>query len=280
VLHVVRKQFGAGGAARLRITLPPVVFSALKLARDVVAQGSEAEVSIKKVFQFLHQTVQALAEQGSPDTALRLYLECALASDAAANEPITYEFFTQAFLIYEEEVSDSRAQVSSLQLFMGALTRITCLGQENRDSLVHKCAGYSSRLLKKPDQCRAAYLCSHLFWTEAVKDSENVLLCLKRALKIANKAQEVASATSTGESVSLGLFVEVHNKYLYFFNAGNEAVTPSILQGLMELIRNEMHNSDNSNQTVEAFYNSTLSHIQHQKAQGGEIGERFAALAM
>ena len=55
-----------------------------------------------------------------------------------------------------------------------------------------------------------------------MKDSENVLLCLKRALKIANKAQEVASAASTGESVSLGLFVEVHNKYLYFFNAGNE----------------------------------------------------------
>ena len=84
-------------------------------------------------------------------------------------------------------------------------------------------SGYSSRLLKKPDQCRAAYLCSHLFWTEAVKDSENVLLCLKRALKIANKAQEVASAASTGgESVSIGLFVEVHNKYLYFFNAANQ----------------------------------------------------------
>jgi hypothetical protein len=46
-----------------------------------------------------------------------------------------------------------------------------------------------------------------------------------------------------------------------------QAVTPSILQGLMELIRNEMQNSDNSNHTVESFYNSTLSHIQHQKAQ-------------
>ena len=59
-----------------------------------------------------------------------------------------------------------------------------------------------------------------------------------------------------------------------------QAVTPSILQGLMELIRNEMRNSDNSNPTVEAFYNSTLTHIQHQKAQGGDIGERYAALAL
>eukprot|EP00959_Pyramimonas_sp_CCMP1952_P092604 1938022-Pyramimonas_sp.AAC.1 len=59
-------------------------------------------------------------------------------------------------------------QVSSLQLFIGALSRVTCLATENRDSLVHKCAGYSSRLLKKPDQCRAAYLCSHLFWTDEV----------------------------------------------------------------------------------------------------------------
>lgn len=85
-------------------------------------------------------------------------------------------------------------------------------------------SGYSSRLLKKADQCRAAYVCSHLFWTEDVKDSENVLLCLKRSLKIANKAQEMASAAHA-ESVSSTLFVEVLNKYLYFFSDGNEVRT-------------------------------------------------------
>lgn len=34
---------------------------------------------------------------------------------------------------------------------------------------------YSAKLLKKPDQCRAVYACSHLFWVEegsGVKDGE------------------------------------------------------------------------------------------------------------
>ena len=38
---------------------------------------------------------------------------------------------------------------------------------------------YSARLLKKPDQCRAVYACSHLFWVDdidGIKDGERQLL--------------------------------------------------------------------------------------------------------
>jgi len=34
---------------------------------------------------------------------------------------------------------------------------------------------YSAKLLKKPDQCRAVYACSHLFWVDdqdGIKDGE------------------------------------------------------------------------------------------------------------
>jgi len=34
--------------------------------------------------------------------------------------------------------------------------------------LVHKATGYSAKLLKKADQCRAVCTCSHLFWQEEV----------------------------------------------------------------------------------------------------------------
>jgi vacuolar protein sorting-associated protein 35 len=57
---------------------------------------------------------------------------------------------------------------------------------------VHKATGYSAKLLKKPDQCRAVYTCSHLFWLDGVEelcDATSVLACLKRALKIANATQ-------------------------------------------------------------------------------------------
>ncbi|TYI55812.1 hypothetical protein E1A91_D11G166800v1 [Gossypium mustelinum] len=48
-------------------------------------------------------------------------------------------------------------------------------GVENRDTLTHKATGYSARILKKADQCRVVYACSHLFWVDdqdGIKDGE------------------------------------------------------------------------------------------------------------
>ncbi|KAI3746648.1 hypothetical protein L6452_09087 [Arctium lappa] len=59
-------------------------------------------------------------------------------------------------------------------------------------------AQYSTKLLKKPDQFRVVYACSHLLWVEdqdGVKDGKRVLLCLKRAIRIANVAQQMANVT-------------------------------------------------------------------------------------
>ena len=58
-----------------------------------------------------------------------------------------------------------------------------------------------------------------------------------------------------------------------------QAVTPEILHGLMELIRNEMQASEMGvSAGVEAFYRSTLRHIQHQKSQGGQQSARYQLL--
>ena len=124
--------------------------------------------------------------------------------------------------------------MSALQLIIGSLQRCTVFGTENRASLVHKATGYSAKLLKKPDQCRAVYTCAHLFWhdtDEELCDAESVLACLKRALKIANAAQvcrplaqglacaaanlcmhaQVMTTTSR-EAAGVALFVEILNK--------------------------------------------------------------------
>jgi len=61
---------------------------------------------------------------------------------------------------------DSKAQITAIHLIIGTLQRMNIFGVENRDTLTHKTTGYSAKLLKKPDQCRAVYACSHLFWTD------------------------------------------------------------------------------------------------------------------
>ncbi|CAD5167323.1 unnamed protein product [Musa acuminata subsp. malaccensis] len=282
ILCTVRKHIILGGPKRLPFTVPPLVFSALKLVRHLQGQdgdviGEEISATPKKIFQILHQTIEALLSVPSPELALRLYLQCAEAANDCDLEPVAYEFFTQAFILYEEEVADSKAQVTAIHLIIGTLQRMNVFGVENRDTLTHKATGYSAKLLKKPDQCRAVYACSHLFWVDeqdGIKDGERVLLCLKRALRIANAAQQMANVTR-GSSGPVVLFIEILNKYLYFFEKGNPQVTSSVLQGLIELIKTEMQTDGSSDPSADAFFASTLRYIQFQKQKGGAMGEKY-----
>ncbi|VVA22390.1 PREDICTED: vacuolar [Prunus dulcis] len=286
ILCTVKKHIMSGGPKRLPFTVPPLILSALKLVRRLQGQdgevvGEEMPATPKKIFQILNQTIEALSSVPSPELALRLYLECAEAANDCDLEPVAYEFFTQAFVLYEEEVADSKAQVTAIHLIIGTLQRMNVFGVENRDTLTHKATGYSAKLLKKPDQCRAVYACSHLFWVDdqdGVKDGERVLLCLKRALRIANAAQQMASVTR-GSSGPVTLFVEILNKYLYFFEKGNPQITSAAIQGLVELIKTEMQSdSTNVSPAPDAFFSSTLRYIQFQKQKGGVMGEKYSPI--
>ncbi|CAI9755921.1 unnamed protein product [Fraxinus pennsylvanica] len=72
----------AGGPKRLPFTVPPLVFSALKLVRRLQGQdgdvaGEEVPATPKKLFQLMNQIIEALSIVPSPELALRLYLQCA-----------------------------------------------------------------------------------------------------------------------------------------------------------------------------------------------------------
>lgn len=283
IICSVRKHILTGGPKRLPYTVPPLVFSALKLIRRLQGQdgdvaGEEFPATPKNIFQLLNQTIEALSSVPSPELALRLYLQCAEAANDFDIEPVAYELFTQAFVLYEEEIADSKAQVTAIHLIIGTLQRMNVFGVDNRDTLTHKATGYSAKLLKKPDQCRAVYACSHLFWVDdqdGIKDGERVLLCLKRSLRIANAAQQMANATR-GSSGPVTLFVEILNKYLYFFEKGNPQITSAAIQDLVELIKTEMQSDTTTpDPPTDSFFASTLRYIQFQKQKGGVMGEKY-----
>ncbi|CAN1824601.1 Vacuolar protein sorting-associated protein 35B [Linum perenne] len=288
IIYTVRRHIMNGGPKRLPFTVPPLVFSALMLIRCLQGQdgdivGEELPATPKAIFQLLNQTIEALSVVPSPELALRLFLQCAEAANDCDLEPVAYEFFTQAYVLYEEEIADSKAQVTAIHLMIGTLQRMHVFGVENRDTLTHKATGYSAKLLKKPDQCRAVYACSHLFWVddqEGVKDGERVLLCLKRALRIANAAQQMANA-ARGSSGPVTLFVEILNKYLYFFEKGNPQITSNMIQDLVELITEEMQSdSVATDPASDAFFASTLRYIRFQKQKGGTVGEKFESISI
>lgn len=99
-----------------------------------------------------------------PELCLRLFLGAGQVADQAGFEEVSYEFFAQAFTVYEENISDSRAQFQAVCCFAGALHGTRGFGRENYDTLITKCALHGSKLLKKPDQCRAVCAASHLWW--------------------------------------------------------------------------------------------------------------------
>lgn len=286
IICTVRKHIMIGGPRRLPFTVPSLIFSALKLIRQLQGQGGdiageEEPATPRKIFQLLNETIEVLSSVSSPELALRLYLHCAEAANDCDLEPVAYEFFTQAFVLYEEEIADSKAQVTAIHLIIGTLQRMSIFGVENRDTLTHKATGYSAKLLKKPDQCRAVYACSHLFWVDdqdGIKDGERVLLCLKRALRIANAAQQMANV-ARGSSGPVTLFVEILNKYIYYFEKGNPQITSATIQGLIELIKTEMQSdSASALPASDPFFASTLRYIQFQKQKGGILGEKYDSI--
>ena len=64
-----------------------------------------------------------------------------------------------------------------------------------------------------------------------VRDADNVLSCLKRALKIANAArQQLAVALKASDTAPAFLYVEILNQYLYYFEQGLPNITSSVMQ--------------------------------------------------
>ncbi|CAE6481610.1 unnamed protein product [Rhizoctonia solani] len=253
LLQTARRFFAEGGP-RMRYTFPPLIISAINLARRFKAR-EHVEVDwhnrVTTLFKFIHQLTSVLfSTVESPDTALRLFLLAAQVCDTcgAAFEELAYEFYVQAFTVYEDAISESRAQLQAIALIIGTLQGARVFGEDNYDTLITKAAVHGAKLLKKPHQATAVMLASHMWWqTDAEgaeaegavegedaeerkprRDGKRVLECLQKSLRIASSCFE--------EIVSVQLYVDALDRYLYYFEHGVQEVTPKYINSLIELI--------------------------------------------
>ncbi|OZJ02141.1 hypothetical protein BZG36_05231 [Bifiguratus adelaidae] len=225
-------------------------------------------------------------------------ISSSISADECRFEEIAYEFFVQAFTIYEESISESRAQYDAIICIVGTLQTTTIFSLDSYDTLITKAALHGSKLLKKPDQCRAVIACSNLWWQslssenqeskEPVRHEKRVLECLQKALKIADSCMD---ATTNVE-----LFVEILNRYVFYFEQNNEAVTVKYLNGLIDLITSNIPLMKNPDQhppsasssalfSIEGsvpdyvinHFNLTIEHIK-QRQQDSESASRYSAI--
>ncbi|GIY05603.1 vacuolar protein sorting-associated protein 35 [Caerostris extrusa] len=250
MLNITRKYFGNGGNRRIRYTLTPIVFQAYKLAfryKGVSEEDDKWEKKCQKIFKFCLQTINVLIKAEMAELPLRLFLQGALASGQIGyenHEAVAYEFVSQliicfctlieiafgyslGFSLYEDEISDSKAQLAAITLIIASVEQMSCFSAENHEPLRTQCALATSKLLKKPDQCRGVCVCSHLFWSgknlatkgEEMHDGKRVLECLKKATNTAKQCMD--------SSAQAQLLVEILNHSIYFKEKNNDQVQKS-----------------------------------------------------
>ena len=104
--------------------------------------------SCRKILVFLQKTV-AILSPPNPNLAFKLYLEMAVATDFIAHSThpnhqsvsseltsIAYDFLTQAFLIYEDNISDSAAQTRAITSIVGSLLSCKSFEKTDYESLI------------------------------------------------------------------------------------------------------------------------------------------------
>ena len=313
LLKLAKVTLFSGGEKRMRFTLPALCYSSMRFAKELLnereleerrqhperaAAGKQTssddkpkrtleelevfekhlQTTLKKTLQITHQSAERFSEiPGCAERGLVAWAEAGMFADSAKLSDISYEFFERAFETFDEKLSsDSRAQNRGLTYLIGALQTCVHLEEENRDALVHHCATFANRLLRRSDQCAAAANCAHLFWSlksTAIRDSEGVKKCLNKALKIANQAAR-ALGVSPGES--LGLYAHVLNKHLYFFEIETcEAVDVETVQHLLDAIQEMIesgaseHGGTAAWRDAEQYFAKIKSDIKHKRKAGG-----------
>eukprot|EP00978_Attheya_sp_CCMP212_P000063 scaffold145_cov54-Attheya_sp.AAC.1 len=283
MLTVARSHLSSGGPERLAYTMVPLAFAALRLLRRVLQlefpetlqdNGDESgdapafakSTDCRQVLGFLQQTVAML---GGSDTelAIKLFMQIAIASDNcgvvakatgvsshSSFSSLAYELMAQAFLLYEDEISDSKAQLRILVTIIGTMLACGNFSKDDYEALITKTAQYAAKLLKKPDQCKMDM--------STYKKPQRVLECLQRALKIAD-ACTMASPTNE-----------------------NPVITHKFISGLVALINEHMENIESMGRgsydssaimAAQAQYRQILQHI-HRKKADSEFAQRFGAI--
>ncbi|KAH9850574.1 vacuolar protein sorting-associated protein 35 [Lenzites betulinus] len=271
ILQTARRHFETGGE-RMRFTYPALITSAIKLCRryhnrEHLEEDWQSKVStilkfVRQLNSILSTTVEA------PSIALRLFLLAAQIADECGFENLTYDMYVDAFSVYEESISESRAQLQAITLIIGTLQGARVFSEDNYDTLITKAALHGAKLLKKPHQASAVNLASHLWWQDVpaeeepaeaeakapkepveksatkeegesakaypLQDSKRILECLQKALRIANSATE--------EIITIQLYCDTLDQYLYYLDRGAPAVTPKFVNSLVELITASIDN--------------------------------------
>lgn len=257
-LLLICKKWYYNGGKQLRFTYPALITAFWKLIRKLHFKSlkrperkEDYNAKIKQLFKYVSRCNTDLFNVcglSISDLIFKLNLQTAAIADQLTLSEISYDFFSQAFTIFEESLSDSKVQFQALVNMAQVLQKTRSLYNDEGyyDTLITRCTLHGSKLLKKTDQCRAVYLCSHLWWATELtligeeegvtknffREGKRVLECLQRSLRVADSIMDNVQ--------SCQLMVEILGSCCYYFIHGDESETHvgvKYIAGLVELIQ-------------------------------------------
>jgi len=151
---------------------------------QLTSQETDWEARTSSLCKFIHQLITILYHKvEAPDLCLRLFILAAQVADDCRLEELSYEFFVQTFVVYEESISESRSQLQAITGIISALQSSRVFGTDNYDTLVTKAALHGSKLLKKSHQATAVLYASHMWWQTDVPGREKEETVSRHQLK-------------------------------------------------------------------------------------------------
>ena len=155
---------------RIGHSIPTLINIALKLA-ERMHKNNSGEENYPDIFrEFVIPCINGLYDDNNKNfatLALRLHLQAALASDRilkSQGADTTYDFCSNALMIYEDVLPDTKEQAAVIPSIVGSIEKIENLDLETLDPLRVQTAQFSQRLFRKPDQIQAILTTTHCFY--------------------------------------------------------------------------------------------------------------------
>jgi vacuolar protein sorting-associated protein 35 len=300
IYKFLKTTYAKGGNKRMKFTVPSLINAFLLLLSKVgmafqrnqlkiEAQNQNALefVNISLPFEsegdvtnFLIKSYDVIQElinlisSSYPETALKLNLSVIYSVNGIKFNRQEFEnladaISTQTMKIFNEEITDADTKLSSMSLIIGTLCSCTILGKDNVDKISKSLVTFSTKMVKRSDQCIGVLTCSNLYWSnESIRDTSKVLDCLNKAIKFAEFAMSNAQ--------NLILLVHILNKFIFYIEKGTGIVSTSMIEDILEKFSNHLETIKNENNganasfivEIEKYYSNTISIIKSRKSSG------------
>lgn len=177
-IMAIKASFVKGGATRMKYTIPSVVWALYRLSQkhfsedfsESSAPGEQAKFSITQIFDCAYQTIESITATCAENSLYLLMNGISamnlLGSQEKEIEELAVKYAKQIFSLYRTEIADSDTKYKALTLLIGTLNSSSLFSAENYAYLCQEINQFSSKLLKKQDQCRAIMQCTHMYCKE------------------------------------------------------------------------------------------------------------------